>query len=64
MLTTDKEIQRYLNSIDACGPDAAVLEARLREQAGLEQCPDCKQWTLRVKWSGLACENCAYWFCS
>ena len=63
MLTTDKEIQRYLDSIDACGPDAAALEARLREEAGLEQCPECEKWTLRAKWSGLACENCDYWFC-
>ena len=65
MLTTDKEIQQYLNSIDACGPDAAVLEHQLREQAGLDECPECKQWTVRSKYSGVECENpdCDFWFC-
>ena len=72
-MRTDREIQKYLEFIDACGPDAAVLEAKLRDKAGLMRCPECRKWTARIQCPiyeaefpdvpVVVCENekCDYW---
>lgn len=40
-------------------------KAQFEEREKMEKCPDCKQMTVKTKWSGVECTdpNCNYWYC-